>query len=336
MSDAELERFKTEIDLRAYAAMQGYVWDQRESWRGSSVMRRPDDDDKIIVKRDGDGHYVFFSVRDSASGSIIDFIQRRQGGSLGAVRKELRPWLGLDTRPGTGQPADVPTFPALPVTTKDRIRVETELARIPPATRHAYLEQTRKLPAGIFDHPRFRGRIRSDERGNAIFPHFDGQGVCGYEIKNRGFTGFAKGGSKGLWLSHTEPDDRRLVLCESAIDALSHAVLFPDARTRYASIGGQMNPAQTELIRVAVATMPTGAAIIAAMDADEQGGKLAEIVGRAVELSGRGDLRFTVEQPPGVKDWNDQLRKHPEFSFPTAHPPAADTGPGSQSPPDPR
>ena len=336
MSDAELERFKTEIDLRAYTAMQGYVWDQRESWRGSSIMRHEATDDKIIIKRDGDGHYVFFSVRDNASGSIIDFIQRRQGGSLGAVRKQLRPWLGLDTRPGPGQPAAVLTFPALPVTGKDRIRVETELARIPPATRHAYLEQERKLPAGIFDHPRFRGRIRSDQRGNAIFPHFDAQGVCGYEIKNRGFTGFAKGGSKGLWLSHTEPDDRRLVFCESAIDALSYAVLFPDDLTRYASMGGQMNPAQPELIRVAVATMPPGAAIIAAMDADEQGGKLAEIVGKAVDLSGRGDLRFTVQQPTGVKDWNDQLRKDPGLPFPTAHPPAADTGPGSKSLPAPR
>jgi hypothetical protein len=89
-----------------------------------------------------------------------------------------------------------------------------------------------------------------------------------------------------------------------------------------------MNPAQPELIRVAVATMPPGAGIIAAMDSDEQGGKLAEIVGKAVELSGRGDLHFQIEQPTGVKDWNDQLRKHPEFPFPTAHPPAADSGPG--------
>ena len=134
MSDAELERFKTEIDLRAYTAMQGYVWDQRESWSGSSVMRHQATDDKIIIKRDGDGHYVFFSVRDNASGSIIDFIQRRQGGSLGAVRKQLRPWLGLDTRAGPGQPAAVLTFPALSVTGKDRIRVETELVRIPPST----------------------------------------------------------------------------------------------------------------------------------------------------------------------------------------------------------
>jgi len=72
--DAELERFKCEIDLRAYAVDQGYAYDRAESWRGSSVMRHEGTGDKIIIKRDWDGHYVYFSVRDDAdNGSIIDF-----------------------------------------------------------------------------------------------------------------------------------------------------------------------------------------------------------------------------------------------------------------------
>jgi transposase len=52
------------------------------------------------------------------------------------------------------------------------------------------------------------------------------------------------GGAKGLWFSHTKPDDRRLVLTEGAIDALSHATLFPDAadQPRYASLGGKPAP----------------------------------------------------------------------------------------------
>jgi len=324
MSDAELEMFKTAIDLRAYAALQGYVWDKRESWRGSTVMRHPDGD-KIIIKRDADGHYVFFSVHTEARGSIIDFIQNRQGGSLGAVRKELRQWTGLDTRPAPAGISEVPTFPALPTTGKDRLRVEAELARMPVAPRHPYLEQERKLPSTVLERDRFAGRVRIDARGNAVFPHFDGQGICGYEIKNRGFTGFARGGSKGLWSSHTEPDDTRLIFCESAIDALSHATLFPDEHARYASIGGQVNPAQPELIRAAAASMPPGAAIVAAMDNDNDGRKLAEMVRKSVELTGRGDLRFAIEEPAGAKDWNDQLRAHPSFSFPTT---ARGSGPG--------
>jgi hypothetical protein len=56
MFDPELESFKTSIDLRAYAASQGYVLNRKESWRGSAVMRHADGD-KIIIKRDADHHY---------------------------------------------------------------------------------------------------------------------------------------------------------------------------------------------------------------------------------------------------------------------------------------
>jgi hypothetical protein len=308
MADRELEYFKTSIDLRAYAAGQGYVLDRRESWRGSAVMRRPDGSDKIIIKRDGDGHYVFFSVHHEASGSIVDFVQSLNASmSLGSVRKELRPWLG--GKVSVPLPHD---FPALPKTGKDRMRVETEYARMEEVTRHPYLENDRHIPALLLEHSRFASRVRVDARGNAVFPHFDGMGLCGYEIKNAGFTGFAAGGSKGLWASHSEAGDKRLVFCESAIDALSHAVLFPALEeTRYASIGGQVNPTQPELVRMATARMADSSEIVAAMDGDTEGRKLSEIVRRAVELVGRTDLRFVDHVPVGFKDWNDQLRGRP-------------------------
>src|SRR4029077_18282126 len=126
-------------------------------------------------------------------------------------------------------------------TSSDRMRVESQYRRMANALRHPYLEHERRLPANALALPRIAGRVRIDRRGNAVFPHFDVVGLCGYEIKNQGFTGFASGGKKGLWFSHSRPSDRRLVLAESAIDALSHAVLFPDAedRTRYASLGGR-------------------------------------------------------------------------------------------------
>ena len=102
---------------------------------------------------------------------------------------------------------------------------------------------------------RFEGRIRTDDRGNAVFPHFDLEGLRGYELKNVGYTGFASGGAKVLWLSNEDASDMRMVIAESAIDALSHAVLCPDSHTRYASVGGKPNPMQPELIRAAAARM---------------------------------------------------------------------------------
>ena len=82
--------------------------------------------DKIVIKRDADGHWVYFSVRSpdgSDSGTIIDFIKQRLGLSLGATRKELRAFMGLPE-------STLPTYPLLPKVAKDRIRVERAFARI--------------------------------------------------------------------------------------------------------------------------------------------------------------------------------------------------------------
>jgi hypothetical protein len=301
MFDPELESFKTSIDLRAYAASQGYVLDGKESWRGSAVMRHANGD-KIIISRQPDGHYTYFSVRDDRdSGTIIDFIKNRKGVSLGVIRKELRAWMGTPA-------SALPSLPELQKTGKDREAVQRRYASMRVAHRHPYLEQERGIPALTLQYWRFDGRVKIDQHDNAVFPHYDGQGLCVYELKNHGFTGFASGGTKGLWLSKTSPEDRRLVICESAIDALSHAVLLSDGRARYASIGGKPNPVQPDLIQAAVARMPSGSEIVSAMDADEAGRALAEVVRRATELSGRTDVRFLMHEPSGFKDWNDQLR----------------------------
>jgi hypothetical protein len=271
------------------------------------VLRRGPD--KIVVKRNRNGHYVFFSVRDdSDNGTLIDFLQRRQNLSLGAVRQILRPWIGRSATP--------PQFPELEPTSSDRMRVESQYRRMDNAQRYPYLEQERCLPAVVLSSPRFAGRVRIDRRGNTVFPHFDAAGLCGYEIKNRGFTGFASGGEKGLWFSHTCPHDQRLILAESAIDALSHAALFPDTedQTRYASLGGKPNSKQPGLLQATIAMLPEGSEILAAFDADEAGRVLVEVVRRAVanvaSRTGRVDLIFQTHLPAQEgDDWNQVLQR---------------------------
>jgi len=316
MFDPELESFKTNIDLRQYAAAQGYEKDRKESWKGSDVMRHAATGDKIVVTfgtKRAPNHWGYYSVRrDDDHGSIIDFLQKRQRLSLGAIRKELRPWIGQP-------PVPVPVFPAPQRIIKHRADMEAAFAKTEIAKRHPYLENERALPSSLLEDERFAGRVRIDARGNAIFPHFDAEGLCGYEIKNIGFTGFSAGGVKGLWLSREESFDHVLVFCESAIDALSYAVLFPDQRARYASIGGQINPAQPQAIGAAAKRMPKYSKIIAAMDADAAGAKLADIVRDAVLRTGREDLTFVFQQPFGFKDWNDQIRAKPKPPLPYRH-----------------
>jgi hypothetical protein len=304
--DGELDAFKRDIDLRQFAESLGYQIDRRESWRGSAVLRCAAD--KIVVKRNGNGHYVFFSLRDDDdNGTVIDFVQRRQHLSLGAVRQVLRPWIG--------RPASTPQFPQLPPASADRMRVEREYRRMADVQRYPYLERDRCLPAAVLSSPRFAGRMRIDARGNTVFPHFDAAGLCGYEIKNRGFTGFAAGGQKGLWFSHTRPDDWRLVLAESAIDAISYATLFPDSadRTRYASLGGRPSSRQMGMVQAAVFKLSAGAEVVAAFDADEAGRSLAAVtgavIGNARAAADRSGLGFRAHLPAKEgEDWNQVLQ----------------------------
>ena len=139
--DRELDAFKREIDLRHFAVSLGYEIDQRESWRGCTVLRNGGD--KIVVKRNGNGHYVFFSVKDDRdNGTIIDFVQRRQHLSLGAVRQILRPWIGRTA-------AELQAFPRLDPAGPNRIRMENAYRRMRDAPPHAYLENERYVPAAL-------------------------------------------------------------------------------------------------------------------------------------------------------------------------------------------
>lgn len=312
--DPELEAFKTQIDLRQYAVSIGFAMNKQKSSRSSTIMRHGED--KIIVKRNAsDGHYLYFTVHDDDdNGSIIDFVKNRQRKTLGQVRQELRPWIG---RPATS----LPSFPPLEKSAKDRGLVEAQFERTRECRRHPYLENERGLSASLLSSPRFSGRVRVDEKGNVVFPHADQEGLCGFEKKNHNnYTGFAKGGEKALWFSHCKKSDTDLVFCEAGIEVLSHALLFPNERARYASIGGEMNPKQPALILAAALRMPAGSQVVAAFNADKDGRAYADVVRSLVERiameTGR-NLIFTFHEPSGFKDWNDQVRGR-RASFPTA------------------
>lgn len=300
----ELDRFKRDIDLSAFAASRGYELDRRESSASCRVMRHRQTNDKIIIGKAKDGHWQYFSVRDrDDNGSIVDFVQHRDRASLGEVRRELREWTHTE-RP-------LPAFTLKPIepVTKDRAAVALAIARAALVESHPYLE-SRGLTRETLSSPRFRGTWREGDSAyrNVLFLHHDAQGLCGFEIKNAGgFTGFAKGGEKGLWSSVTTPRDSRLVVSESAIDALSYHQVNPHPRTRYVSFAGQLNERQPALIVQAISWLPPGSTVVAATDKDRDGGQFAlRIQGICAQAP---HVRFERHAPTlGKKDWNDHLQ----------------------------
>ncbi len=305
MHDDELHRFKSDISLVQYAVDRyGYQRDRRESSVSSHVLRHPATDDKIVVRQDRDGHWTYFSVRDDRDhGTIVDFVQKRGGHrSLGSMREELRHWLG------TARPlADYVEAPARPL--RERPSPAEAFAAAHVTGSSAYL-QARGLRRETLYDPRFAGTWAQDRRGNTLFVHRDDAGaVTGYEVKNLGFTGFAPGGTKAAWQSVARPDDRALVVTESAIDALSHHQLHTGTReaTRYLSTAGAPSRAQFELLGRVFSRLPPTSTIVAAVDSDEAGHTLA---GRIEALALRAPhAAFRRDLPTGGKDWNDVLQR---------------------------
>lgn len=311
---AELESFKREICLPLVAAeMYGFEVHEQKSSRNSLFMTSPKHG-SIIIRRDINQVWVFCSVhRGDFHGTVTDLVQGLSGCNLGHVRRHLRPYLNR-----------VPTTP-LPGLSQARLDLEPTVVDLSAVREryqaaselvdgeHPYLNITRGLSPALLAHPRFVGRVRIDTYGNALFPHYgEDRQVCGLEIRNRDFKGFAKGGLKGLWPSRITENDMRLVITETAIDALSHfAVAMMDGRheqNRYVSIAGQLSSAQPPLLRRAITNLPQGGQVVLALDHDDGGAMLAGVLREIFESAKRPDLRLVEEIPPDPgADWNDEL-----------------------------
>lgn len=303
--DNELQRFKKEINLSEFSASFGYVLDRRESSRNSAVMRHANGDKIIIARNEGNGDWIYFSIRDDRdNGTIIDFLQNRNRINLGQVRKRLRDWLGTTSRPIIQPNLFIQKL--LPIS-RDRSIVLKAWAMAKACTSLPYLTG-RGIGPDILALDRFAGCVRVDQRNNTLFPHYDKEGLCGYEVKNKEFTGFAPGGTKGLWSSRKMKDDTQLILTESAIDAISYHILHGSNRTRYISTGGELNPQQPRLIRETVAKMPPDVLILLAFDNDEGGEKIAGEVQKAIPPEFK--TRRMLPDAEMGKDWNEMLKFH--------------------------
>ena len=213
----ELERFKTEINLTEFAASKGYVLDTKESYSNIVVMKS--DNDKINISKGNDGHWIYFSWHQEKGGSIIDFVQHLESKNIGHIRKDLRPWIGVDgikpVIPKTSFKSNVQ------LVLKDREKVLELYSKFKAAMSHPYLA-SRAISENTLSDSRFQGRVFIDQKMNAIFPHMDKMGLSGFEIKNNDFTGFSRHGEKSVWMSNCFTNDIYTVICETAIDALSY------------------------------------------------------------------------------------------------------------------
>lgn len=304
MQKYDFAGLKQSVNLSQYAAAQGYELDRKKSTRSSLVMRHATTGDKIIVSKKG-ANWVYFSVHDdSDNGTIVDFIEKRMNKTLPEIGKELAAWSG-----GAGL-LPICALPDVQEQVYDRTRITNAFKWMKPATAHPYLLNERKIPADVLSHSRFSGRIFQDRYGNVVFPHQDGQGVCGLELKSHDKGVFMRGSEKALWLGNIEPEDTVLILTEGGIDALSHFALFKPTSASYGAVSGGMKDKQFGYLMVIIGEMPKLEKIILAVDNDQGGEKIAHRIEEYLAGKFKGEI---VRHIPEWKesDWNEVLKMIP-------------------------
>lgn len=300
MQKYDFAALKQSVNLSQYAAAQGYELDRKKSTRSSLVMRHATTGDKIIVSKKA-ANWVYFSVHDDRdNGTIVDFIEKRTNKSLPEIGRELAAWSG-----GAGA-LPVYSLPDVQEQVYDAGRIRRAFQWMKPTTAHPYLIGERKIPADVLADSCFVGRIFQDRYGNAVFPHQNGQGVCGLELKNTDKGVFMRGSEKALWLGNINPADTVLTLAEAAIDALSHFALFRPQNASYGAVSGGMKDNQFDCLIAVTRKMPSLQKIILAVDNDQGGEKIASRIENYLAGKFTGEIIRHVPTDEGM-DWNNIL-----------------------------
>ena len=284
------------LPIGQVAERLGYQREPRQAPTAASVKLRHTETGEVIVTRPSDGRW--FSTADtSRNGDVFRLVQHARGGSFQEARNFLRPMAGDHPMPPLPSGAQPLTQPERADHTDARRAWSTARSGASQFIANRGIDQA---TAGLF-----ADEVRVDARGNALFAHRDAaDNVVGFEIKNDGFSGFAKGGRKALALFGPR-NAQRIVVTESGLDALSVAQLerLQGRRdpTLYVSTGGAIGARALDQL----ADLALGRTVALALDADPAGQVMAErISGRIAPVA-----REIVALPPSFgKDWNEVLR----------------------------
>jgi len=304
--DKVLEEIKTNIDLVSFVVTQGYEINNKKTSLNSTYLESKTGD-SIVITKSLDNHFVYFNPNNvSDSGSILDFVMNKQNKTLWEAKKELENLIGVVF--------DIPKIKKnksilkLVKTSKNAFDVIKRYSQLQNICKNSkacdYLLKSRFLKILDYINSRFEGKIKTDRFNAVIFPHFNINGVIGWEAKNWNFTGCPRGSDKGIWASNRLKTDESLVITESGIDCLSYYALKKNNKAWYISTGGGWSQTTKEMLLFAV-KIHSGDKIILAFDNDKAGEGYREDAKLLLKNLGKE----IVNDVPVSKDWNDDLRE---------------------------
>ena len=274
-----------EVALVHYAEFCGYQINRIESSEDFVVMQK--DDDKILVARDDQGRDLYFSLVHSAErGSFPDFVRKKKALTLGEVRKQMREKKRL--------PSSSP--PRLPSLSREWIDETVTAFRSLRPYSGSVLESRYGLRSETIK--KFQDQIREDDRGNVCFFHRNNKGATGWEILEETQARFSEWGTHSFFVGKTGKRISRVVITESALEAMSYCQIRGKEGDCYLSLGGTISRRQLESLLAISQKFPS---VVVASGDDARGRALSEtIAGPSSHLR--------RETPQGGLTWNEEIQ----------------------------
>lgn len=287
---AETDRLKSEVNLIDFAShFDKFFIDKKKNSNiqienMNCVFMRNDVDDKIVISRNTNGHYIYFNPEnDRDKGSVFDFIENRranQNFSMSYAKKIINDFTG-NIQNNYIKPSGI----KLESKTNDFAlnKVQTHFKKLPELHNTSFLS-SRGLSNDLLFSDVCKKRIYNEDYidknsgstyTNTVFPlyGFDDSNksvILGFERRNDQFKGAFEGSLKSasIWVSSFSKNTavNTFVVSESALDSLSYAQLKDDWRSAnnvYAATSGTAWDGHIDLYQKTINNLKPSAVVLA-------------------------------------------------------------------------
>jgi Toprim domain-containing protein/uncharacterized protein DUF3991 len=304
--------FRSEISIMELALGHGYCQDKKKGNKWP-VLVHPINDDRIIIANpascSNQGYWNPNDDRDK--GTLINFVKNRLGTIFPTDRAKpdvvninqvLYSWLKMDH---SGKDY-IQTF----IRNSTAKKKEFSPSCLEPLTNAAFL-YSRGISKETINAKEFKTRIyniRKNNFCNIAFPYYTANGkIAGIEIRNANYKKHADGSdrSNAIWCSVMPEKLSRIILCESAIDALSYYQLKKPEDALYISFGGTVTVGQINTVKSLKTSenISEDFSYISAVDNDKDGEKYNR---KFSELL----ADHLIIDNPVLKDYNEDITNY--------------------------
>jgi hypothetical protein len=263
------EDFRREISIIELASAHGYVLEYKKGLR-TPVLYHPAQEDRIIIldPRNPANQGYWNPVNEADKGSLIHFVKNRLGklfplqagaSEIANVNRVLYQYLRVDpfVRQQNRQLINYEALENL-----ETAGFLPEAYALKPLVQTGFFTH-RDIALETLKRPEFAGAIFNVQHtdpqrpglkySNTAFPYFVAahERMVGLEIRNSNYKSHAEGSdrSHGVWHSNLPAKLERIVLVESALDALSYQELKQQTNNLYISFGGNLTLNQIQTIK---------------------------------------------------------------------------------------